>query len=260
MPWLAGAAVIALVSSGAFAPQASVTREAIVLAEDRRAAQPGDVELLVSAARSREAALRALAIRALGRLEQSHASHAQGRDTIRKALDDRDAGVRRVAAYALAQSVTAMDAAARAPRRAELIAALAGERDDQVASALMESAARLADQASVTEVEAAILLQAAARGRGEGAASALEILARRARKPGVLSAASLAWLSAAVSGDALAPVSRRAALQAIVTSAALDPALAVILVHDAARPLITGAVITRCIDAAAEGRCVIAAI
>ncbi len=42
--------------------------------------------------------------------------------------------------------------------------------------------------------------------------------------------------------------------------AALDPALAVILVHDAARPLISGDVIMRCIDAAAEGRCVIAAI
>ncbi len=41
---------------------------------------------------------------------------------------------------------------------------------------------------------------------------------------------------------------------------ALDPDTEVVLVHDAARPLVTGAVIDRTIAAAAEGRCVIAAV
>ena len=41
---------------------------------------------------------------------------------------------------------------------------------------------------------------------------------------------------------------------------ALDASVQVILVHDAARPLVTDAIIERCIDAAAEGRSVIAAV
>ena len=41
---------------------------------------------------------------------------------------------------------------------------------------------------------------------------------------------------------------------------ALKSDVTVILVHDAARPLVTDAVIERCITAAAEGRCVIAAV
>jgi 2-C-methyl-D-erythritol 4-phosphate cytidylyltransferase len=42
--------------------------------------------------------------------------------------------------------------------------------------------------------------------------------------------------------------------------AALDPDVDVVLVHDAARPLVTGAVIDRTIAAAAQGRCVVAAV
>jgi 2-C-methyl-D-erythritol 4-phosphate cytidylyltransferase len=42
--------------------------------------------------------------------------------------------------------------------------------------------------------------------------------------------------------------------------ALLDADIDVVLVHDAARPLVTGAVIERTIAAAAEGRCVIAAV
>jgi hypothetical protein len=184
---LIAAAFVLFVVAGAAddgAQRQDAARDALVLAEDRRASAPGDYERLTAAAARGNAATRARALRALGRLEQSHPSFDQSADLIQRALADRNALIRRAAAYALAQSVTARDAAARAPRRAALVAALAREKNPAAAAALMESAARLADAASVAEVEAAIVARAPEAALADGAASALEILSRRAGRDG----------------------------------------------------------------------------
>lgn len=199
------------------------TRDALMLAEDRRASRAGDYELLAAAADSHpDAALRAQAVRALGRLEQSQSPSRQPAGIIERALGDADVDVRRAAAYALAQSVIALDAAAKAPRRAALLSRLSSEQHDAAAAAMLESVARLTDAASVPEAEAAVLAQAARGTRGDAVASALEILARRAGKPGVLSDRALEWLRAAVGAPGLSPAARRAALQALATARAVD--------------------------------------
>ena len=209
------------------APHRAASREAIILAEDRRASQPGDYELLAAAAASHpNALLRATAVRALGRLEQRHPQGVSPATAIARALGDPDAHVRRTAAYALAQSVIAGDAAAKADARGKLITQLGAEDDDVVAAALMESAARLADAASVTTIEAAVLGQARFGARNMAKASALEILARRAGKPGVISPAAIEWLRAAAVDEAMPATARREAAQALVTQRALDAAFA----------------------------------
>jgi aminopeptidase YwaD len=211
-----------------------VSVEALILAEDRRASSPGDYELLSGTARSHpDARMRARAVRALGRLEQSLSPAVQPADLIERALEDHDPLVRRTAAYALAQSVSRLDAAAKAPRRARLLARIAEEPDDLVASVMMESAARLADPASIGEVEAAVLAQAARPGRADGAAYALDVLVRRTANRTRLGPSSLAWLRQAAAGALLAPGSRRAAMQALIASGGLDASLADRLIGDA---------------------------
>ncbi|MDQ3170568.1 MAG: peptidylprolyl isomerase [Acidobacteriota bacterium] len=211
------------------AQQVVSQREAIVLAEDRRASDPGDYERLVASASRGSAATRALAIRALGRLEQRHPSFETTADLIQRALADRNAHIRRTAAYALAQSVVARDAAARAPRRTALLAALAAEKEEAVAAALMESAARLADVSSIAEVEAAVIARAGARPRATGVTSALEILSRRAGRDGRLGEPSIAWLKTAVVATTASAEARREALAALLASNAVDDALAATL-------------------------------
>lgn len=219
------AAATVLLASLVMPPPAgaqSVTVEALVLAEDRRASQPGDYELLAGAASHRDPLMRARAVRALGRLEQRHPSDAAPTQIIERALRDDDAHVRRTAAWALAQSMNARDAAAKAPARAALIAHLAREKDDAVASAVLESAARLADAGTAAEVEAAVLAQASTAARASGAAYALEVLSRRAGKPGVMSPAAIEWLRSAVFAPAVSPAAQRAAMQALATARAID--------------------------------------
>lgn len=199
-------------------------RAALILAEDRRASAPGDYERLVAAASRGSAASRAWAIRALGRLEQAHPSFEQSVVLIQGALGDRNAVVRRAAAYALAQSLTARDAAARAPGRAALLAALAREKSPVVTAALTESAARLADAGSIAEVEAAILARLPAP--GSGAASALEILSRRAGPGGRLGDAAAAWLREAALAPSTPAAARREAVLALSASRAIDATLA----------------------------------
>ncbi len=234
MKMTAAVLAVALVASAtvrAQAPQAAQTAiEALILAEDRRASQPGDYERLAAIAESHsEPGMRARAVRALGRLEQRHPAGAVPADLIERALRDRDPLVRGTAAFALAQSVNALDAAAKAPRRATLLAQLRQEAHDAAAAAMLESAARLADAASIAEVEAAGLAHAASGPRAGALASALEILARRAGKPGVLSPRAVSWLRAAATAQALSPVDRRTAAQALLTSRALDAAFATTL-------------------------------
>jgi 2-C-methyl-D-erythritol 4-phosphate cytidylyltransferase len=77
--------------------------------------------------------------------------------------------------------------------------------------------------------------------------------------PPDLNAAPPAWLLAdarvrTVSGGAERDDSVRNALPLVPSD------VDVILVHDAARPLVSAAVVARCIDAAASGRCVTAAV
>ena len=228
--------------------------EALILAEDRRASRAGDYELIAGIAGSHESAvMRAQGVRALGRLEQRLAPARQPADLIEKALGDPDPIVRRAAAYALAQSVSSLGAAAKAPRRAALIARLAHEEDDQTAGALLESAARLADPASIAEVEAAVLTQTGLTARRGAMASALEILARRAGKPGVLSARATDWLRAAVVDSRLPSVARREAMLALLTARSADAAFAAQVFEDAdwqLRRLAVGAAAPRVVDAA----------
>lgn len=201
-------------------------RAALVLAEDRRASAPGDYERLVAAASRGNVASRARAIRALGRLEQRHPAFDETANLLQRALADRNAVIRRAAAYALAQSVTARDAAARAPRRAVLIAALARERNAAAAAAMMESAARLADPGSIAEVESAVLARAGEPALARGAASALEVVSRRAGTNGRLGDASIAWLRDAALAPATAAAARREAVLALTASRAIDLATA----------------------------------
>jgi cyclophilin family peptidyl-prolyl cis-trans isomerase len=215
--------------AGAAEPQrpVEIALETLIIAEDRRASRQGDYELIASVAGSHPSAvMRAKGVRALGRLEQRLAPARQPADLIERALGDPDPIVRRSAAYALAQSVSSLDAAAKAPRRAALLARLAHEEHDQTAGALLESAARLAGPATVAEVEIAVLRQFDLSARREAMASALEILARRAGKPGVLSAPALDWLRLAVFDETLSWPSRRASLQALMTARAIDAAFA----------------------------------
>lgn len=228
---LTGAALL-LILTAPGAPQGrDDPRAALVLAEDRRASAPGDYERLVAAASRGNVVARARAIRALGRLEQRHPSFDEIASLLQRALVDRNAMIRRAAAYALAQSVTARDAGARAPQRRALLTALARERNVPAAAALMESAARLADTASIAEVESAILARATAASLAGGAASALEVLSRRAGRDGRLGDASIAWLRAAALAPATSPPARREAVLALTASRAIDAATAAVLLE-----------------------------
>ncbi|HUF25092.1 MAG TPA: peptidylprolyl isomerase [Vicinamibacterales bacterium] len=233
---------------------AEIALETLIIAEDRRASRQGDYELIAAVAGSHPSAvMRAKGVRALGRLEQRLAPARQPADLIEKALGDPDPLVRRGAAYALAQSVSTLDAAAKGPRRAALLARLAHEEDDQTAGAMLESAARLADPSSIAEVEAAVLAQTGLTARRAAMASALEILARRAGKPGVLSARAADWLRAEVVDSRLPPAARREALLALVTARSVDAGLAAQVFEDAdwqLRRLAVGAAAPRVVDAA----------
>jgi 2-C-methyl-D-erythritol 4-phosphate cytidylyltransferase len=86
-----------------------------------------------------------------------------------------------------------------------------------------------------------------------------DVVALAVALPAAAAADPPAWLVEdprvrVVAGGAERGDSVRAALQRIPAS------VQVVLVHDAARPLVTGDIIDRCIDAAAHGRAVIAAV
>lgn len=224
----------AVATAGVFAGRATrqaITREAILLAEDRRAAGEGDHDLLMAAARHRDPQIRALAIRALGRLEQSHPAVEPRAAVMAAALSDADAGVRRTAAYALALAAAARPEPARAPRREALLATLAIEKDERVVAALMESVARLAG-AGMPDVEPAILARATSAVTQEGATYALEVLARRMGNPGTLGAPAITWLRDRATDQRASPEVRRAAVLALTRSRAIDGPFAARLYED----------------------------
>ena len=221
---VASASRLAVTPAPRQAPSARVTREAVILAEDRRASGAGDYALLLAAAAHRDPALRALGVRALGRLE-SHQSFPRAAGVLLDALADRDPRVRRTAAYALAQLASSRDDAGRSTVRTALLTSLATEKEDVVAAALMESTARLADESSAAGVEEAILARAGEPGAG-GITSALEVLSRRAGDQARLGERARDWLRDAAVEESASPESRRAAVLALTASRAIDATLA----------------------------------
>ena len=119
--------------AAAIAPQQELW-ERVLAAEDARGRGPAGIAPLVEALASEVAALRAIAVRGLGRLEQPELA-----DTIALALDDADAQVRAEAANALGQAVLRGDPA---PVRALLRTALETEEDPRVRGVIGETLGR----------------------------------------------------------------------------------------------------------------------
>ncbi|MGZ8414755.1 MAG: peptidylprolyl isomerase [Gemmatirosa sp.] len=160
MRTLAGLLALCLATRalGAQAP----TLDQLIRAEDARAATAADLATLRAGLAASDATLRRHAVRGLGRLER-----ADVLDDVVAALADRDAGVRRAAADAVAQAAFRGDGAPRA--RAALLARLTGESDATVRGQLAESAGRVrADSGDVAATAGAIAAQLPRRGAVRG--------------------------------------------------------------------------------------------
>ena len=114
--------------------------DALRVAEDLRGVGPDGVAPLLEGLRDAAPARRILAVRALGRLEDPTWA-----DTLRTALSDLDAGVRREAAQALAQAVRASDSASADATGWLVERILEGEQDHRTLGALGRALARLPD-------------------------------------------------------------------------------------------------------------------
>lgn len=145
----------------------------LIAAEDARAATPAQLRTILDATRSRNAELRRLAVRALGRLERSEL-----RDSIAPHLKDADPAVRGEAAHALAQSVVRDSTTSVLD---VLGLAMSGERSAGVVAALAESAGRVYQRGS-TAARSAMQLSMLLAGSDtvrHGAARGLFFLARQ---------------------------------------------------------------------------------
>lgn len=183
------AAALALLA--VFAPavargQAPATRLAVLQAEDRRAATPGDLAVLRAGARSRDGQTARIALRALGRLERP------------ALIPDILLGLRHPLAEARAEAANAAAQAAEGWRagsapgpalaslQASLIARLGVEAEPAVRAALCESIARLpyTKPDDVAKAES-VLLEFAARATSNidrlGVAKGLEAFTRLQR-------------------------------------------------------------------------------
>jgi cyclophilin family peptidyl-prolyl cis-trans isomerase len=177
MRHLAGLLALCLAAPtlGAQAP----TLDQLIRAEDARGATAADLATLRAGLAASDPALRRHAVRGLGRLER-----ADVLDDVTAALADRDAGVRRAAADAVAQAAFRGDGAARA--RAALLARLATESDADVRGQLAESLGRVrADSGDVAATAEAIAAQLPRRGAVRG----LYFLARQRAARGRIPAA-----------------------------------------------------------------------
>jgi cyclophilin family peptidyl-prolyl cis-trans isomerase/HEAT repeat protein len=142
----------------AAAPPPAVPRLAIIRAEDARAATVEELQTLTTAAALDPAPLQALAVRALGRLERPNLVTA-----LVPFLDQAAAAVRAEAAWALAQSAGADQAAVMLAREA-MVRRLVGERDADVRGALAESLGRLPiDSVAVAAETEKVLVEIASR-------------------------------------------------------------------------------------------------
>ena len=108
--------------------------ERLIAAEDARARTPAQLQVLLDGLRAREAVLRAVAVRGLGRLERGELA-----EHILPLLRDPEPSVRVAAAHALAQSRPRQIAVARTA----VLNAAAAERDSYVTGALLETLGRL---------------------------------------------------------------------------------------------------------------------
>ena len=181
---VAGACVLlAVLSPGAVLAQAAATRLAVLKAEDRRAATPGDLAVLRTGARSRDGQTARFALRALGRLERP-ALIADILIGLRHPLAD----VRAEAANAAAQAADGWRAGGApgqslASLQATLIARLNVEAEPAVRAALCESIGRLPYSSAVDLAKAeSTLLDFATKATSSadrlGAAKGLEAFTR----------------------------------------------------------------------------------
>jgi cyclophilin family peptidyl-prolyl cis-trans isomerase/HEAT repeat protein len=147
------AVVSPAVSAAGQQTRARITRAAIVQAEDARAATSDELDLLVRAATTPDAALQAIAVRALGRLERPELT-----TTLLPLLEAKDPGVRAEAANALAQ-VVGKDAERVRVLRTRLFERLLSESSPEVRGAMGEAIGRLvyANPADALEAERALV-------------------------------------------------------------------------------------------------------
>ncbi|HEX2445251.1 MAG TPA: peptidylprolyl isomerase [Vicinamibacterales bacterium] len=198
----------------------------ILLAEDGRAPTAESLQTIITGTGSSDPAVRAVAVRALGRLERLGLA-----DSITPLLEDSDPGVRREAANALGQAT--LEATGSEPACLAVAAALtdrlALEGDAAVRGVILRTLGRLphADAARVRATEEA-LVEYLNRSLEEqdGAVRGLNRLF--ARRPDVerrLSPEVAAALGDVVRGGRDART-RRVALQTLAAGAALDDAVA----------------------------------
>lgn len=110
--------------------------ERLTAAEDARAATAAQLQSILSYSHSKDAELRRLAVRALGRLERPDLS-----DSIAKALHDPVPAIRAQAAWSIAQAN--MPNRAPTPVRDSILATINREKNPQVRAALAETLGRL---------------------------------------------------------------------------------------------------------------------
>jgi cyclophilin family peptidyl-prolyl cis-trans isomerase len=151
LPIVLAAALAAASVAGAQTP---TVYDRLLAAEDARAGTAAQLEVLRDGLRLADAELRAMAVRALGRLERAE----MGPD-IAALLTDPDAAVRTAAAHALAQALVRGDAAALAQAREAAGRALAAESDPVAAAALAESMGRLRHAGAVEAAHTISLLE-----------------------------------------------------------------------------------------------------
>jgi cyclophilin family peptidyl-prolyl cis-trans isomerase len=180
------------------------TLDQLIRAEDARARSAADLATLRAGAAAGDPALRRAAVRGLGRLERSEVLT----DVIR-ALDDADAGVRRMAADAVAQAVAQGDTSGRArdALRTRLPAELDAGARGQLAESLGRVRADAADVARTAETLASLLPE-------RGAVRGLFFLTRQPSARGRVPAPVAARLQAVATTAALPADVRAAAASA----------------------------------------------
>jgi cyclophilin family peptidyl-prolyl cis-trans isomerase/HEAT repeat protein len=129
---------------------------AVLVAEDSRAPDPAELQIILTASAHADAGVRRVAVRALGRLERPTLA-----DRIAPFLQDADAGVRREAANALGQAFFGATGADVGSAAASLTTRLQAEPDAAVRGTILQTLGRLdyGSDGSVSAAERRLLLQ-----------------------------------------------------------------------------------------------------
>jgi cyclophilin family peptidyl-prolyl cis-trans isomerase len=208
--------LVALAQSSAPRHQFDSALTSIALAADRRAANPGDAELIELGLVNGRAEVRRFAVLSLGRMERAELVAA-----IAPMLEDGDALVRAEAANAVAQSLHNAQPDVTRFARELLTKRLAAESDPAVISVLLRALGRIRHDPLAT-AEVAQLTVDRATGTAvqiTGAVHGLESLIRRAPKLPVSDAVRTRLRALAVTGAGDADTSariRRLALQTLL--------------------------------------------